>query len=245
MALFTVTVNRKLEEAIELAKPQEGVLTLITSDQCPFCRDFSSQQQAVASQNVDILEERVLMSNEEEGGALIEQYGIARLPAVIFETRERLKVPLQQAFRKNGRMVGDTAFVWEQSNPPYFDLAAGETKGLVHATFLADSSCDGCHDTVQTYKSVLARFGITPTTEETVDIADERGRTLRETYNITRVPTVILSPEVSVYVALASSWQQIGSVEEDGVYVFRNPDVLRVTYRDLSTGEIRGPSTGG
>jgi len=111
--------------------------------------------------------------------------------------------------------------------------------GLVELTLLNDSSCTKCYD-VNVHKTILNRFGITLAAEKTLDVSDDEGKALIEKYGITLVPTMIISQDASAYPLFTPVWATVGSVEDDGVYVFRKPDVMKVPYKDLSTGEVLG-----
>ncbi|MBS3108477.1 hypothetical protein J4409_01265 [Candidatus Woesearchaeota archaeon] len=60
-------------------------------------------------------------------------------------------------------------------------------------------------------------------------------------YGIKAAPTIILSEEASVYNVLNGIWSQVGTVESDGVYVFRNIEVIGEIYKDLSSDKIIEP----
>jgi len=56
-------------------------------------------------------------------------------------------------------------------------------------------------------------------------------------YNITKVPTIIMSPDVKYYELnnFQTVWKQVGTIENDGYYVFRSMRALNgVIYKDLS-----------
>ena len=240
MIVFTFSVNGKLNEAIDLAKPVEGTLTTITSSACPLCRDFSPQAEKVKSMNTDIQEEKSLDADSAEGKELIGKLEIKNLPAIVFSAKERIKTGARNALEKNGRSVGEKIIVWEQNAPPYFDVASSQTRGLVTAMILTDSSCAKCTDIKNMLMPMLARMGMTPSEESTADIGNPEGDELADKYKIIAVPTVILSPETGDYQTIASTWPQVGTVEEDGSYVLRNLAAIRAVYRDLETGKVVG-----
>ena len=74
--------------------------------------------------------------------------------------------------------------------------------------------------------------------EETFDIKDIKGRQVRVKYDIKNVPTVIITGDLDAYETLKAAWDQVGTIEDDGAYVFRELDVLQVPYKDLTSGEI-------
>jgi hypothetical protein len=241
MMLFTGTVNRKFMEAIELSKPQEGTLTTITPEGCPQCRPLDAVLAAVKAQNVDLSKEQTVSAGSSEGSALIGKYAVTHLPALVFESAQRIKVPVRRGFEQNGRAVGEAAFVWEQITPPYYDVASGNITGLVEAMYLTDERCAECFNPIQVLQPMLLRFGIQPVSTKILDVSDREGKELVEQYAITKIPTVILSKEASAYASLLSTWQRLGTTEEDSSLVFRIMEAVRGTYKDLESGEIVEP----
>ncbi|HLC48694.1 MAG TPA: hypothetical protein VJI13_06480 [Candidatus Norongarragalinales archaeon] len=61
-------------------------------------------------------------------------------------------------------------------------------------------------------------------------------KNITKTYNITKIPTVLVSPESKDYPAFMTVYKQIGGFEKDGWFVFRNFQVLEgAWYFDLVT----------
>jgi hypothetical protein len=82
-------------------------------------------------------------------------------------------------------------------------------------------------------------FGLYITNKSTYNITSVQGKAFVQKYNITAVPTVLLSPGAADYVNLASDWTQMGTVEKDGWFVFRT--VGKITgsnYTNLTTGKV-------
>ena len=84
-------------------------------------------------------------------------------------------------------------------------------------------------------------FAIKLDKETSVDAGDAAGKQLIAKYNITQVPTVILSSEVSAYPA-SQALKQFFSIESDGSYIFRKLSVVGV-YRNLATNQIIKPQS--
>ena len=75
--------------------------------------------------------------------------------------------------------------------------------------------------------------------EEAYDISDAKGKELIAKYNITKVPTIILSEEIKAYPS-STALNQFFSAEKDGSYVFRKMDDVG-TYRDLALNQVVKP----
>ena len=104
---------------------------------------------------------------------------------------------------------------------------------------LKDDSCEGCFD-VTVNKNVLAKFGMVVEKSETYEAATTSAQALIKKYGIEKLPAILVSPEGEYYPAFVSAWQQVGSIEDDGWYVMRHPEVLG-TYKDLKTGQVINP----
>ena len=101
---------------------------------------------------------------------------------------------------------------------------------------LVDDQCSDCYD-VSIHKSALERFGVYLSEEETVDYLSGAGKNLVSKYNIKKIPTIILSKNANVYESLNQAWEQVGTIETDGTYVFRDVESMG-NYNDLDLNEI-------
>jgi|GEM_PF-7106323 len=126
--------------------------------------------------------------------------------------------------------------------------------------YLVDENCDKCYDV--TYNGlILENIGL-DINESLVSINSVQGISLLNRYNITKVPTFILSPEALNNAYLAYIWLQVGSIEQDGNLIFRSPEGFvqadfekkgnfydlsnitdYITYKDLTTGETEIPKS--
>ena len=239
MGWFTLTVNGKLNDAIEQTKPQSGSLTLIIPSDCPGCGELEAQKQYLEGQNITITDERRLDASSDTAKAIIQKEKIAQFPAMIFSSKNPIRAELTRAAEPTGaRASGDTALVWEKIQPPYANVQNGNVAGLVSVTYLTDKSCTACYDVVNTQRSILQNFGVAIVAEKIIDISDAAAKPLLKLYNITSVPTIILSQEAGMYSSLMQVWPQVGSTEADGAYVFRTMEAVGGTYRNLTTGKI-------
>lgn len=238
MGMFGSTVDKKLGEALERTKPQEGALTLVLPAGCSVCGDLSVLKQKIKSQNIEIIDDTIFSSDSTEGQKFIQEMGIEKLPAMVFSARGSVKDTIIKSIEQGSRKIGDNMLVWEQGKPPYMDTSSGEVSGLVHVTYIRDKSCTDCYDVQKIQRPILQQFGVAVVAENSVDISEEAGKELLAAYNITAVPTILLSPETIYYGALASVWGQVGTVESDGSFIFRDPARLGVAYKDLETGKV-------
>jgi len=78
--------------------------------------------------------------------------------------------------------------------------------------------------------------------EDTYDISSPQGKDLIAKYNITKAPTLLISPEAKAYDTLTQVWTEVGTVESDGWYVFRATEQMG-NYTDLLTNQVMNATT--
>lgn len=117
------------------------------------------------------------------------------------------------------------------------EVEADDNLTTVHVIMVLDTSCMDCADVtaIPAYMvSKKAEFGIDVITVKTVDYRTEEGREVIKRHSLTKIPTVILYGEVNEVYYLSEIWDQIGSVEEEGVLVLRD---VPPPFINLLTGE--------
>ncbi|PJC36830.1 hypothetical protein CO046_03720 [Candidatus Peregrinibacteria bacterium CG_4_9_14_0_2_um_filter_53_11] len=241
LGAYTVITNIKVSEALEIIKPQTASITIISEKSCEECRTMEALERNITAQNVEITDRKELSADQDEAKDFLEEYEITKLPALIFTADTRINNSLQKAFEKNSTVISDKVILWEQRFPPFYDLASKETQGQIDVIYLSDKSCEECYDPAEIFAGVFKNFGISVNDGEIVDLTDPEGTELVKKYDIKDVPTVILSEDTALYGEFASVWAGVGSVEEDGKYVFRKMESIKQTSRNLETGEITKP----
>ena len=242
LLVFTATISAKLDDAIKLSEPQKGTVTLITAADCPFCSDMAAQKKHLQSQQVDIVDDIMLSADSEQARELIESLGITKLPALVFLSEEPIRSAIIKSTKEsNAEAVNDMHLVWEPSQAPFVDIETGEVQGMVSVTYVTDAQCTDCFDAKSLQRPILQRFGVAIANERIVDIAEAEGAELQKRYNLTKVPTMVLSPDVRLYPLLANAWREVGTVETDGGYVLRAVEALQAPYKDLTAGKVVVP----
>lgn len=228
------SISKKLVEQKELARPANLDMTMIIDSRCTKCYNMSNVVSFLKMSNSTITNERVLEYTSSLAKKLMDNNHISSVPAVII-VGEVKKSNIASVWQVLGaKVTDDTAVV--QGFPPYRNLSSDKVVGLVELVILNDSSCATCYD-ASLHKLVLPRFGVTVDKESVVDISSAEGKAYIEKYNITKVPTIILSSDASVYNSLVLIWQQVGNKEKDGWYVFRATEQMG-DYKDLTSGQI-------
>jgi len=237
-------LNAKLAKEKEAAKPAELRLTLIAPTDCEQCIDGNTLVQRIEREDVHITEADRFIVDSEEGKSLIAKYGIEKVPAVVVEG-EYDKANISDILLSLGGEVRDGGLVIEVKRPVYVDLKTNTVTGLVDVTYLTDTSCEDCYDPAVQQKTILMNnYGVILQHETTLDAHSPEGQVLIQKYKIQQVPTMILSASAKDYTGLAKVWPTVGTIEPDGVLVFRDNAALgTATFLDLASGEIVRPTS--
>ncbi len=227
----------------------KGKVTALTisAESCTNCFNISQIVDQLKSAGIIISSERTIDSASAEGKELIGKYKIEKVPTILFNKEALEYEVVSQVWSQVGTEESDGRLVMRSVNPPYVNISTGKTDGLVTMTMLYDKTCTECFNT-SVYKELFTQsFSMHVEKEEMLDIESNKGKYLINKYNITAVPTVVLSKDAGVYPNLAQAWESVGTAEKDGSFTFRNVALLKgyfdqqgqsFAYKDLSTGEI-------
>jgi len=228
-----VDIEKNIALARENARPANLKLTKITTPDCPDCFDVEAAIAALKKQNVSVSEEKTLVLTSDSAESLIKQLGIKRLPTYI-ATGEVNKNNLESFIKTNGE-IKDSTFIFTNITPVFIDSESKKEIGRVSVIYLVDSTCAGCYDPVKIQKPILLQgYGVKLGDERSLDIASQEGKRLVAKYKITQVPTVLLSPDADQYARLKNVWKNVGTIESDGWYLFRELKQLGdIKYKNL------------
>jgi hypothetical protein len=227
----------------------KGKVTALTisAASCTNCFNISQIVDQLKSAGIIISSERTIDSASAEGKELIGKYKIEKVPTILFSKDALEYEVVSQVWSQVGTEESDGRLVLRFVNPPYVNISTGKTDGLVTMTMLYDQTCTECFN-ASAYNELLTQsFSMQVEKEEMLDVESNKGKYLLNKYNITAVPTVVLSKEAGAYPNLAQAWASVGTVEKDGSFTFRNVALLKsyfdqqgqgFAYKDLSTGEI-------
>lgn len=235
-------------------KRTKGKVTLVhlKDEKCINCFDMSLIIDQLEQAGVKITSKQTVHTSSEEGKALISQYKIDKVPTLLFNKEALEYEIIQQVWSQVGTEEIDGKLVLRFVNPPYVNTSTGKTEGLVGLTYIVDETCTECFN-ASVYGEIFTQsFNMQFATEETAEASSTKGKFLIKKYNITSLPTAVLSKEANAYGSLAESWTQVGTIEKDGAFVFRQVELLKnyfdqtggsFAYKDLATGEIKtGPA---
>ena len=215
-------------------------LYYLKAPKCDKCIELAPLISQIKSAGVKILDEKTILADSDEGKELSKKYSIDFAPAIILSKDADAYEIMQKAWPQIGSRETDGSYVFrggiQYPNLPSINLTTGRLRGLVDVVYLGDKNCSQCYN-VQQHKQVLEKsFTMKLDKEESYDIEDPKGKELIAKYNITQVPTAILSDEVGIYPS-AQVLRQFYSLEKDGSYVFRKLSVVG-TYKDLTTNQV-------
>ena len=128
------------------------------------------------------------------------------------------------------------ALVYDNTPPPYFDVAEEKVKGVVVLTKITAEDCEDCFD-LDMLVSNLKMFGVVLGKENSFAYDSDEGKELVEKYDIKSVPTLIFSGDAAEYEQISTAWEEIGTTEDDGMMVLRT---VNPPYLDIDSGKVKG-----
>ena len=216
-------------------------LTEIPPADCEDCFNTSQFTSFLTGDQVAMVlrNQAVLVPGSAEAKALIARYNITRLPALLLSKDAGAYPYIDQEWPQLGTVASDGTYVFSGLVPPYADLTKnGAIEGRVTLVELIDPSCKACYDVSLHYQSLRQSFGMVVTNRTTYYTNTTAGKALLAKYNITLLPTIVLSPDAALYPGFNQSWSKIGTAEKDGWLVMRNLDTLGVVYMNLTSGNV-------
>lgn len=211
----------------------------LKDESCAQCSDIEKLIPQFEQVGVKVTKQISLDITDPQAKGFIDTYDIKKVPTILLNSEALVYDIISQVWEAVGSVEDDGRLVLREATPPYKDLENNKVRGIVDVTFITYKACEECYN-VSMHKEILEQnFAMVIGSEIFRDVDSVEGKRLVKDYELTLVPTVLLSEEAGVYAAVEQVWEQIGTIEEDGTYVFRNIDKLSgITYKDLSTGEL-------
>jgi len=160
----------------------------------------------------------------------IKKYNIKTLPAIVI-SGDIKNEKIQSAWKALTGEERNNSIVMENLLP-YFDIEQNTTKGILEAILIKDSSCTDCFNEEQ-YLKDLKKFGLIIGKSTIYDFNSDKGLELVKKYKIKKLPTFLLSPNTTDYSGFKDSWTTVGTIENDGWYIFRSVEKLNLKYKEL------------
>ncbi len=204
----------------------------IQPDNCTECASLSELESQLEKLSVKIENYEIISSSSDEGKDLIEKNKLD-FTSVLLVSKDIEEYWWMFDQIKTSFVEKEDDYVFKTPFPPYIDLKDGEIKGKVDIIFIENKSCEECFNIIELKKSFQS-LGVYFYNEKNVDISSSEGKNLLNKYNITAIPTIILSKEIHDYDSIKPVLDKIGSYEDDGKFVFRSLDSLNVKYQELN-----------
>jgi thiol-disulfide isomerase/thioredoxin len=204
----------------------------IRSDNCMECTPLLQLETQFESLGVKVKDYEIIGSSSDKGKELIEKNNLEFTSTLLISKDIKGYWWIFDQI-EDSLIEKEDNYVLKTPLAPYVDLAVGEIKGKVDIILVKDKSCADCFD-VDELKGSFMSLGIYFDDEESVDISSSEGKNLLKEYNVTAVPTVILSKEIKDYEAVAKMLEQLGTFEDNGKFVFRKLDSLNVKYQEIN-----------
>ncbi|MBI5389657.1 hypothetical protein HZB01_04745 [Candidatus Woesearchaeota archaeon] len=220
------TLDKRIQQAKELAKPAKIELVVLTTS-CSTCFDINPTLAALKSENVEVTKEQSIPGDSDDAKALIEQYALTRIPAIIVRGEISKIAPENFAQR-------DNALIFAASSPPFVDAVTGSLKGEVSAIVINDVRCRQCSDMRRVVQSVIQN-GVAITDQKLLDASDEEAVEFIQKMEIKKLPALLLSDDIDLY-PIAANMRQSGLVAKDGYYLVESS----APYIEAETGNVRG-----
>lgn len=224
-------------------EPAEIELIILSTPDCQECFDVAQLVEPLkVTDEIKITKEKSYEYDSWRGKRVVEQYGITQVPTLLVRgDTEDMFDPV--SFEQNlGTIAEDGTLVVTQIPAPYVEVATGQVKGRFTVTYLTDKNCTECYDHTL-HQRALEALVMSPAEEVVVDRADEQGQELIERYSIQSTPTILMQGEFEVYPQLQQVWPTVGTIEEDGTYIFREiGQQFMGPYYDLKTEKVITPA---
>lgn len=240
---FVYTAGKAPYYDVNLQSPV-GVVEVftLTDSSCSQCTDLSGVPDALKKQGVLLQTNKEVDFRSTEGQNLVAQYDIKEIPALLISKDIEYYEEVHKQLLEAGASEKENYYAVHVLVPPYRDVETNKIVGLVDLTLLDDASCTECYD-VEVNKQILSNLGLVFKNQNIVDINSQEGQILKLKYRITKLPIIIMSPDAEAYPALVQAWQSVGSIESDGWFVMRKPELLG-RYKDLETNQVITPQQG-
>ena len=223
-------------EGTETISPNATAI-ILKHESCDECQDSAtalingliSDEESIGTKIVDT---RTVYDSSEEGRTMVAKYNITKLPTVVLRKEGQWDSRILSAwFSEIGTVEDDGSLVYRNVLPPYYDVESKAVEGIVEFIYIIDEACTDCYNVTEFSSDLVMVFGMYVSSATTYDISSVEGSAIAGQYNITMVPTFLVSEEASIYPGFEEFWFRYKSTkEEDGWHVFRDVDEIDVEY---------------
>ena len=220
-------IDLKTDEVKGLVQLKE-----IQSDNCVECTPLLNLKEQFEKMGIKVGDYEIIGSSSEKGKEMIKKNELNFTSALLISKN------IQEYWWIFNQLKGDLLekqdyYLFKYPLPPYLNLENGKIKGRVDITFVENKSCEDCFD-VDKLKASFEGLGVYFSSEKSVDVSSVTGKNLLNKYNITAIPTIILSKEIQDYSLIKGVLERVGTFEDDGKFVFRKLDSLKAKYQTIN-----------
>ncbi|MBU0957581.1 MAG: hypothetical protein KKF56_02090 [Nanoarchaeota archaeon] len=238
------TVFTKSDDAIVFDRPVpyvevdsdevKGLIDMkeIIDGTCSECGSLSKMREQFESLGVMVGNYEIIDSKSEAGKGLISGNELKMIPSLLLSKDIDEYWWLTEVLTSVIDDSSDEYYTFKNPIYPHKEILTGKIIGKVDITYLQNSSCEDCFNITE-LKSGFQRIGVFIDGENYVEVSSSAGKSLISKYNITIIPTVVLSKELGDYDLIEKSLDQVGTFESDGKFVFRGIDGLGVKYQTI------------
>jgi len=236
---FVANLSLNQNRPVSVDNPTKVDIVILSESSCSDCFNLTPVIDSIKAENVKIKSEKAVYISTKDGQELLAKYNITKIPSLLVSGDFNKNDGLNLLFSKWGEII-DKTFVLRQIGAPYFEVETSKVRGQVQLTMLVDTECSQCYD-VNKHEAILKQYGFVDNDSKVLNITLDEGKALIDKYNIKLLPTIVLTGDLDAYPSLIKAWLQVGTVESDGTYIFRDGVKQMGVYKDISTGEIITP----
>ncbi len=222
-------------EKVEQQKPANIEIIKLSDQSCPNCFNTDLVVQGLTqSGKVKVVKDEVVDISTERGKTLVQELSVESVPTVIVKGEFNKKIAdsvWDVSWRKTNNGV-----IYEQVLPPYKNVNTNSVVGLVSIVELKDTSCEKCFDFTPLI-DFLKTSGVVFADQRSVDASSVEGKSLLTTFDIKKLPSLLVTSNVKEYPQVAHVWEAIKNTEKSDNLVI---DPVLPPYKDLETNQIEG-----
>ncbi len=222
-------------EKVEQQKPANIEIIKLSDQSCPNC--FNTDlviQELTQSGKIKIVKDEVVDVSTDRGKSLIQELSVQSVPTVIIKGEFNKKVA-DSVWDANWRKTNN-GVIYVQILPPYKNINTNSVIGLVSVIELKDQSCEKCFDFTP-FTDFLKSSGVIFADQRSVDASSVEGKSLLTTFDIKKLPSLLVTSNVKEYPQVAHVWEAIKNTEKSDNLVI---DPVLPPYKDLETNQVKG-----
>lgn len=224
--------EKSVFNSLNIEKPKNIVdITLFNNTSCIECTTLDWYLEVYKKAWVNFWNIRKIDYKSWEWKTHSQEYDVKKLPFIIFSKELSQYETISNSWdRTFGYKNNEWEFIPTDIIPPYFDIKSQKIEGLIDMIYIWNDSCEKCY-TLNNIQSILSQFWLKFQNIKVHDNNWKIAKELIKKYNIEVSPVIILSAETNLYKNFAYFWKSIWTIEEDGKYILRKPNLIGLKYK--------------